>query len=123
MIKLDCGAFAVLALFLLVGCSTGSPAPPNEGGAPNDGGEGGGSALDAGGGGKCDNGWFATCQSEADCWGAGFVCALETSNTAAPKHCTTKCSADRDCTGYDSCSTYSATNHSCVLQTGVCLYW
>ena len=62
----------------------------------------GGGGADAGTS-KCNYGWVAACQSDADCWGPGYVCAYETSNQQAPKHCTTTCSTDSDCTGYDSC--------------------
>ena len=30
---------------------------------------------------------------------------------------------EADCTGYDGCSLYMTSHHSCVLQTGVCLYF
>jgi hypothetical protein len=72
---------------------------------------------------KCNYGWLSACQSDADCWGPGYVCAWTTTNQKVPKHCTTKCSTDSDCTGYDGCSLYMTSHHSCVLQTGVCLYF
>jgi hypothetical protein len=71
----------------------------------------------------CNYGWSAGCQSDADCWGPGFVCAWTTTNQKAPKHCTTACKLDSDCTGYDTCTLYNTSDHSCVLQTGVCLYF
>jgi hypothetical protein len=94
----------------------------------------GGGAGDADGGGDahgvtgtgtsmCNDGWLAACQSDADCWGPGYVCAWTTTNQKVPKHCTTTCKVDSDCTGYDSCSQYNTSHHSCVLLTGVCLYY
>ena len=72
---------------------------------------------------KCNDGWLASCQTDADCWGAGYVCQWETTNQSAPKHCTTMCTADTDCTGYNSCPMYVTSHQSCVIQTGFCLYY
>jgi len=85
--------------------------------------DGGGDAHAGTGTSMCNDGWLAACQADADCWGPGYVCAWTTTNQKVPKHCTTACKVDGDCTGYDSCPMYMTSNHSCVLQTGVCLYF
>jgi hypothetical protein len=84
---------------------------------------GGGDAHAGTGTSQCNYGWLSACQSDTDCWGPGYVCAWTTTNQKAPKHCTTKCTADSDCTGYDGCPMYMTSHHSCVLQTNVCLYF
>jgi hypothetical protein len=76
-----------------------------------------------GGPSKCNYGWSAPCQSDADCWGPGYVCAHLTINQKVPKHCTTVCTTDSECTGYDSCPLYVTSHHTCVSVTNVCLYY